>query len=74
MTTTQQICIIVAAIETCLLGVLLCKVVDVTQARMQRIKRIRQSTDMMQEHAALMHESAQLRSKKETDMAAESKN
>lgn len=74
MTTTQQICIIVAAIETCLLGVLLCKVVDVTQARMQRIKRLRQSLNTMQEHAALMHESAQLRSKKETDTAAESKN
>lgn len=72
--TTTQICIIVAAIETCLLGVLLCKVVDVTQARMRRIKRIRQSMSMMQEHAALLYESAQLRSKKETDTAAESKN
>ena len=63
MTTTQQIFLILAVIETCLMGVWLCKVVDVHQARMQRIKRMRQQMDVMREHNSLMLESSRLRSK-----------
>ena len=58
-----QVLIIACVIDACLLGIYLCKVVDVVGTRMQRIKRMQKSLDTMKEHAALMHESCQARSK-----------